>query len=89
MMLVGEFGSRCLGDQYIEQCPCFGSTQALYGSESKPRLLDKVVSAARLYVMNSLFRGTQRRIYVPNSAIPESSCVWIVLFAISVGMYLS
>ncbi len=59
------------------------------GSESKPRLLDKIVSAAGLYVMNSLFRGTQRRIHVPNSAIPESSCVWIVLFAISVGMYLS
>ena len=58
-------------------------------SESKPRLLDKVVSAAGLYVMNSVFRGTQRRIYVPNSAIPESSCVWIVFFAISVGMYLS
>ena len=54
---------------------------ALQGSES--------VLAADLYVMNSLFRGMQRRVYVPNGAIPESYCVGIVLFAISVGMYLS
>ncbi len=48
-----------------------------------------VASAAGLDVMNCVLRGTQRRIDVPNSTISESSCVRIVLFAISVRMYLS
>ena len=46
-------------------------------------------SAAGLYVMNRLFRGSQCGIDVPNSAIPESSCIRIILFAIGIGVYLS
>ena len=72
------------------------STQVAYFQGHCQRVKDatctvlvKVVSAAGLYVMNSLFRCKQRRIYMPKSAIPESYCPWIVLFAISVGMYLS
>ena len=52
-------------------------------------VLDTVVSAAGLFVMYSLVRCEQRRFYVPKGAIPVSYCAWIVLFAISVGVYLS
>jgi hypothetical protein len=31
MVLVGEFGSGCHGDQFVEQCPCFDIAQTLYG----------------------------------------------------------
>ena len=31
MVPVGEFGSGRDGDQFVEQCPCFGIAQTLYG----------------------------------------------------------
>ncbi len=46
-------------------------------------------SAAKLYVVNCPLSGMQRGIDMPDRAIPETPCGWIVLFTCRVGAYLS